>query len=71
MGFDPAWSPDGTQLVFATATAPVPSERNGAVSELWIADIATGKTVRLRVEESLDPSWSPTAASSRSGPSVP
>jgi Tol biopolymer transport system component len=56
-GFNPAWSPDGTQLVFATAV-PDPFARSR--SELWTVTPATGEKRRLSdVVDGVQPSWSP------------
>ncbi|MFT4033015.1 MAG: amidohydrolase family protein, partial [Siphonobacter sp.] len=50
---DPAWSPDGTQLAYA-------SDRNGNM-DLWIRDIKTGKERCLsNLKEDINfPTWSP------------
>jgi eukaryotic-like serine/threonine-protein kinase len=56
-GFSPAWSPDGTRLVFATS---FPAPFNRSFSELWIVTLATGEKRRLSsVVEGAQPSWSP------------
>jgi eukaryotic-like serine/threonine-protein kinase len=55
-GYTPAWSPDGTQLVFATATPDVFAM---APSQLWIVTIASGERRRLSDVDGIQPSWSP------------
>jgi Tol biopolymer transport system component len=57
-GFSPSWSPDNKQIVFSTVTATLPSGRQ-AIGELWIADVASGKTHRLWEGDGVDPAWSP------------
>jgi serine/threonine protein kinase len=56
-GFSPAWSPDGTRLVFATS---MPDPFNRSPSELWTVALATGEKRRLSdVVDGVQPSWSP------------
>ena len=55
-GYDPAFSPDGKEIVFATGTAAPQGE--GYRSVLWIADVATGKARKL-FEGGKYPTWSP------------
>jgi Tol biopolymer transport system component/imidazolonepropionase-like amidohydrolase len=47
---DPAWSPDGTQLAFA-------SDRDGLM-DLWVRDLKTGRERKLAAKAAL-PAWSP------------
>ena len=51
---EPAWSPDGTRLVYST-------DRGGGLLNLWIRDVATGEDrqlTRLRTS-AMSPAWSP------------
>ncbi len=57
-GFDPAWSPDGTRLAYATE-AVVDAYGRNARSELWLADVASGKATRLLEGDAVQPAWSP------------
>lgn len=57
-GFNPAWSPDGRRIVFATEGISHPSARSSA-SRLWIVDVATGGLRRVVDEDAVQPSWSP------------
>jgi eukaryotic-like serine/threonine-protein kinase len=55
-GYTPAWSPDGTQLVFATKQ---PNVFAMASCELWILTLASGERRRLSDMDGIQPSWSP------------
>ena len=57
-GYDPAWSPDGQQIVFATLGLRHPLNR-GWGSELWVAKVATGEKRRIFRGDAMQPSWSP------------
>jgi eukaryotic-like serine/threonine-protein kinase len=57
-GFDPAWSPDGKQIAFATEEIVDPATRLGD-STLYVVE-AAGATPRKLVEgDAVQPSWSP------------
>ncbi len=57
IGYSPAWSPDGTRLVFATA---LPDPFSRSPSELWTVTLATGeKRLLAGAIDGVQPSWSP------------
>jgi Tol biopolymer transport system component len=56
-GFDPAWSPDGRRLVYATEAVGDPVSRAG-ISELWIVEIDTGERTLLSSGDAVQPVWS-------------
>ena len=58
-GFNPAWSPDGREIVFATESVETdPRDRLGE-SGLWIVGLDVGET-RLAFEgDAVHPDWSP------------
>lgn len=58
-GFDPSWSPDGQQIVFATEEALDPYTRH-SVSTLWIV-AASGDSAPRKVSDgdAIQPAWSP------------
>ena len=57
-GFDPAWTPDGRFVVFATATTTDPDSR-GNVSEGWKVEVATGQMTRVTTGDLMQPDVSP------------
>ncbi len=58
-GYDPAWSPDGTQLVLSTEGVDDPVSRSG-VSSLWIVNLdGGGKRKLTQKNDAIDASWSP------------
>jgi Tol biopolymer transport system component len=58
MGFDPAWSPDGKQIVFATEEIVDPTSRQGN-SGLNLVDVSGGSPRKLLEVDGVQPAWSP------------
>jgi len=60
-GYHPAWSPDGTAIVYATLGFRDPDYRYGLASRLFVIDISTRKTRPLSSEkvDAVQPRWSP------------
>src|SRR5262249_41232205 len=57
-GYNPAWTPDGKRIVYATATAWNPFSRGGQ-SEIWDVAVLTGERRRLFEGDGVQPSVSP------------
>ncbi len=57
-GAEPAWSPDGRDLVFSTEPVVSPYGRGGS-SELWKVAIGGGEPVKLYAQDAIQPSVSP------------
>jgi len=57
-GYNPAWSPDGTKILYATDHAENLLNR-GYVSKLWTVVVATGEKRRIFAGDAVQPSWSP------------
>jgi Tol biopolymer transport system component/serine/threonine protein kinase len=58
LGFEPAWSPDGKQIAFATEEVINPASRQG-VSTLYVVDAAGGSARKVVDGDGVQPSWSP------------
>jgi eukaryotic-like serine/threonine-protein kinase len=60
-GFNPAWSPDGSALVYSTLRFQLPDALYTYASHLVVADVATGTTRTLTADGvlPLQPHWSP------------
>jgi Tol biopolymer transport system component len=56
-GFDPAWSPDGTQLVYSTVSTALPTDRS-TLGALRIVRVDTGAVTKLLEADGLHPAWS-------------
>jgi Tol biopolymer transport system component len=57
-GFEPAWSPDGTQLAFATEEITDPASRLGE-SRVYVVALSGGAPRKLFDGDAVQPSWSP------------
>jgi Tol biopolymer transport system component/predicted Ser/Thr protein kinase len=59
-GYNPAWSPDGVQLVCATRTFSRPANRYGGSSRLLAVNVSTAERRPLAgPEDAVQPRWSP------------
>ncbi|HEV8580459.1 MAG TPA: protein kinase [Thermoanaerobaculia bacterium] len=57
-GYNPVWSPDGTEVLVATAEVFDPV--NGSPpSQIWRVDVATGRRRMVVKANAVQPSWSP------------
>lgn len=59
VGYNPSWSPDGTQIVVGTdniAQKPAFRER---ISDLWLIDVRRGTARLLFKGDAVQPDWSP------------
>jgi len=57
-GDNPAWSPDGREIVFGTEGRSDPSNREKN-SELWVVPAAGGEPRRIFEGDAVQPAWSP------------
>ena len=57
-GFDPAWSPDGKQIAFATEEINDPTARYGD-STIWVVGVSGGTPRKVLEADAVQPSWSP------------
>ena len=58
-GWNPAWSPDGREIAFATQPVFDSPHDRPAPSELWAVSLADGGTRRLTRDDAVQPAWSP------------
>jgi eukaryotic-like serine/threonine-protein kinase len=58
-GFNPAWSPDGSSLAYASESVELNPMNWDSRSELWVANVTTGEARRLEAENAVQPTWSP------------
>ena len=57
-GFNPSWSPDGTQIVFSTEEVVDPHGRGGT-AELWVVANSGGTPTKIYDGDAVQPAWSP------------
>jgi serine/threonine protein kinase len=58
-GFNPAWSPDGAEILYTTENVQLDPQNTSGVSELWAVTVASGARRRIDVPDGVLPSWSP------------
>ncbi|MBI4478747.1 MAG: PD40 domain-containing protein [Acidobacteria bacterium] len=59
-GFNPAWSPDGKELIFADErVVTTPASRSARHSHPTIVNLATGQRRPIQVPDAVQPAWSP------------
>jgi eukaryotic-like serine/threonine-protein kinase len=64
-GFNPAWSPDGKEIVYATSPANSPHSRENVRSQLMVVNVETRERRRIDIgsgKDAVQPSWSPNGA---------
>ncbi len=58
--FNPAWSPDGTQIAYTTENMQLtPDDYEHSSSELWVVNVNTAEQRKLDVGEAVQANWSP------------
>jgi serine/threonine protein kinase len=58
-GFNPAWSPDGKQLVVAEETVGDDPKQRYTTSSLWTVVVASGEKKKIFEGDAVQPQWSP------------
>ncbi len=57
-GLNPAWSPDGKEIVYATEGIRLPFGR-GTTSQLWAVRVDSGEKRQIAKGDAVQPAWSP------------
>ncbi|CAN5733898.1 hypothetical protein BH24ACI5_BH24ACI5_27360 [soil metagenome] len=58
LGYHPAWSPDGRQLLYVTQNVTDPALRF-TTSQLWVVSVDGGEAQMLSEGDAVQPAWSP------------
>src|SRR5262245_33785790 len=58
-GFNPAWSPDGKDIICADDGPIDTASRQNPNSRVWIVNVASGEKRQVTKEDSIQPNWSP------------
>ena len=58
-GYNPAWSPDGSRIIFTSEQILNSPERRFGISDLWVVDVATEDTRRIHGGDVVQAGWSP------------
>src|SRR5215475_1447899 len=58
-GFNPAWSPDGKELVVAEETVREDPQLRYTTSSLWTVVVASGEMKKISDGDAVQPQWSP------------
>lgn len=64
-GYNPAWSPNGEEIIYATSEANSPHSRNRSDSQLRVVSVATGEQRQIDIgpgKDAVQPAWSPNGA---------
>ena len=59
IGYNPSWSPAGTELVVSMDAFTLPTTRSLIPSALWVIEVATGAKRLLTEGDAVQPNWSP------------
>ncbi len=58
-GFNPAWSPDGSEIAYAKGYFGEPGTRAVYPSSLWVMELASGRRRLITRSDAVQPHWSP------------
>ncbi len=57
--FNPAWSPDGTEIAYSTEDVQLTPLNWEGEAGLWVVNVSTGAQRKLEVDRAVQASWSP------------
>jgi Tol biopolymer transport system component/predicted Ser/Thr protein kinase len=57
--YNPTWSPDGTEIAYATEDVQLTPLNWERASEIWVVNVSTGAQRKLGVVDAVQASWSP------------
>jgi Tol biopolymer transport system component len=57
--FNPAWSPDGTQIAYTTENVQLSPLNWETASQLWVVKVSTGEQRQMAVPDAVQAAWSP------------
>ena len=58
-GYNPAWSPDDSQVLFTSEQVLNSPERRFGINEVWAVDVATERPRRIHGGDAVQAGWSP------------
>jgi Tol biopolymer transport system component/class 3 adenylate cyclase len=58
-GYNPAWSPDGKQIAYATESIIRPDDRVSSKSQLWVYNLDNNQQTKVYDGDGVQPVWSP------------
>jgi eukaryotic-like serine/threonine-protein kinase len=56
-GFNPTWSPDGSEIAYGTVS--VSGVEGRATSQIWVVNVASGEKRVITSQDAAQPTWSP------------
>ena len=58
-GFNPAWSPDGREILYSTEGVTTNPYNRTGIGDLWAVTVASGAVRQVQKSDAVQPSWSP------------
>ena len=58
-GFNPAWSPDGREIIYSTEMVRRTPTTGAGFSDLWAVTVVSGTAREVYERDAVQPAWSP------------